>query len=812
MADSIVIKLTGDDSEFQKTLSRVGDKASSIFKGMMASQIVTKGFSMLADGIKSAISTNMQFEATMSEVQAISGATAADFERLQKTAQEYGATTAFTASEAGEALKYMALAGWDAQQSIDALGGVLNLAAASGMDLGAASDAVTDYLSAFGMEASQAGYMADLMAYAQANANTSAAQLADAYGNCAASMHAAGQDIETTTAMLMALSNQGIKGSEAGTQMAAVMRDLTQKMDDGKIMIGDTAVSVMDAQGNFRDLNDILVDVGAAVDGLGTAEASAALMTTFTARSVKAIQTLLNEGMTGVNAYEEALRGSEGTAERQAKTMLDNLQGDVKLLQSAIESLQIAAGESMNGMARGVVQDLTGMISEIAQAGQTGGPEGMMDAFTAQLPKAAGKMAELAGGLFEGIGKALPGLVRGLVDALPSVLGSLADTIPSLVDSLFAGAGTLVGNLAARLPELAMVLGKGIINLVTSAIGGVGTALYEAMAGLLGPDKGSALDQLVEGQFADLNTDGIKRIDAGTVTVDGEIDTDGYTAKIEAAKRTIAEAIYGLELDGDQEERIKQAVLNGSGIELLNETLQSLGVDEGAAAAAAEKIGSAMDSISNAVANLGLSPDAEAHLQELIASGASKEKIEKALVSMGVDPEVAGPVAQTITDAQNEIDGALSGLGLSETTAAAISASAGSSHQRRLLLMSVRTMTYHWLLVMMMRCRAIRKASVTQMPSLNTTDMMANGTNNAIQRKLEPLVTLLKMKQSMQVYLPKGNNTYGFTSCEGVCCVMKRMKKSITKMMGRIPNINSQAVMSVAELAINASITAKNNR
>ena len=220
----------------------------------------------------------------------------------------------FSASQAAEALNYMALAGWDAQQSIDALGGVLDLAAASGMDLGAASDAVTDYLSAFGMEASQAGYMADLMAYAQSKANTSAMALADAYGNCASSMHAAGQDIETTTAFLMVLANQGIKGSEAGTQMAAVMRDMTQKMKNGKIMIGNTAVAVTDAAGNFRDLSDIMADVAAATDGMGSAERSAALMTTFSARSIKAVNTILAEGMGSVNDYEMALRNSTGTA------------------------------------------------------------------------------------------------------------------------------------------------------------------------------------------------------------------------------------------------------------------------------------------------------------------------------------------------------------------------------------------------------------------------------------------------------------------------------------------------------------------
>ena len=188
MADSVKIKITGDDSDFMGKLSGIGQKAGGIFKGMMASQIVTKGISMLTSGLKSAIDTGMQFEAAMSQVAAISGATGAELEQLTETAKHYGETTMFSASQAAEALKYMALAGWGTQQSIEALPGVLDLAASSGMDLGRASDAVADYLSAFGMEASQAGYMADLMAHAQSNANTSASQLSDAYGNCASSI------------------------------------------------------------------------------------------------------------------------------------------------------------------------------------------------------------------------------------------------------------------------------------------------------------------------------------------------------------------------------------------------------------------------------------------------------------------------------------------------------------------------------------------------------------------------------------------------------------------------------------------------
>ena len=308
---------------------------------------------------KNVISVGKEFTSSMSEVGAISGATAEELELLEQTAREYGSTTKFSASEAAQALKYMALAGWDVQTSIAALPGVLNLAAASGMDLATASDMVTDYLSAFGMEAEQAAYMADLMTYAQSNSNTSAQQLGAAWGNCAANMNAAGQDIETTTSFLEAMANQGLKSAEAGTAMAAIMRDITDKMENGKVAIGDTSVAVADSEGNFRDLTDIMKDVEKAVDGLGTAESSAALSATFTARSLKGVNLILNEGVDTISGYEEALRNSTGSASDAAKTMSNNLSGDVKTMQSAFEELALKIYDDGETPIRSLVQTIT---------------------------------------------------------------------------------------------------------------------------------------------------------------------------------------------------------------------------------------------------------------------------------------------------------------------------------------------------------------------------------------------------------------------------------------------------------------------
>lgn len=353
--------------------AKKADDGFTMFKATLAN-LAADAIMRAVDGIKNlvgnVIELGQNFTSTMSEVSAISGATGEDFEKLEACAREYGATTVFSASNAAEALKYMSLAGWDADQSTSALGGVLNLAAASGMELGAASDMVTDYLSAFAMEAGDAAYFADLLSYAQSHSNTTAEALGEAYKNCAANLNAAGQDVETVTSLLEGMANQGYKGSEAGTAMAAIMRDITNGMKDGTIKIGETSVAVMDAQGNFRDLTDILTEVEAATNGMGDAERAVALSSTFTADSTEGLNLILNEGMDNIAGYEEELRGASGSAEEMANIMNDNLSGDVAAMNSAFEELGLKIYDALESKLRAGVQFITnGVIPAIEWLG-----------------------------------------------------------------------------------------------------------------------------------------------------------------------------------------------------------------------------------------------------------------------------------------------------------------------------------------------------------------------------------------------------------------------------------------------------------
>lgn len=350
--------------EGEGAAKKTGD-GFTVFKGILAN-LATQGIQMAAGAVKdfctNIVEIGKTFETSMSKVGALSGATGDDLAALEAKARELGASTTFSASQAADALGYMALAGWDTQQMLDGVGSVLTLAQAGELELAAASDLVTDYLSAFNMTAAETGRMVDVLAYAQANANTTVEGLGMAFKNCAANANAAGMDIETTSAAISMMANQGLKGSEAGTALNAVLRDMTAKMENGAIAIGNQSVAVMDAEGNYRDFTEILADVAAATDGMGDAEKAAALQSTFTADSIKGLNLLLNAGADEMVGFRDELYGCAGAAEKTAATMTDNLGGDLAAMNSAFEELSLKIYEGLQQPLRGAVQFITGTV------------------------------------------------------------------------------------------------------------------------------------------------------------------------------------------------------------------------------------------------------------------------------------------------------------------------------------------------------------------------------------------------------------------------------------------------------------------
>lgn len=372
---SIVAHLKLEMSDFNSNLNRAVEQVQqtqSSFSGLKATgeSLSTVGAALTA-GVTapvvalgaSVVKTQMTFEHSMSKVKALSGATGSDLKLLEDTAKQMGATTVYSASEAADALGYMALAGWTAKQSAAGLPGVLNLAAASGMDLAQASDLVTDYLTAFGLEAGEASRMADVLSYAQANSNTTTEMLGEAFKNCAVNAHNAGMTLEETTAILSKFADAGLKGSEGGTALNAIIRDMTQKMKNGAIAIGNTKVQVQDANGNFRSMTDIIRDVDKATEGMGDAQKTAALMTTFTADSIKGMGILCNTGADSIDNFTKKLEKSNGTAKTMADMMNSDLSGALKALGSAWEAVQLDIGDTT-----GPLSLVVGMLTKLLQA------------------------------------------------------------------------------------------------------------------------------------------------------------------------------------------------------------------------------------------------------------------------------------------------------------------------------------------------------------------------------------------------------------------------------------------------------------
>lgn len=427
-------------------LSSFGKSLSTVGAGLTAS--ITAPVMALGASV---VKTQMQFEQAMSKVQALSGATGSDLQLLEDTAKQLGESTVYSASEAADALGYMALAGWDAQQSAAGLPGVLNLAAASGMDLAQASDLVTDYLTAFGLEADQAGRMADVLSYAQANSNTTTEMLGEAFKNCAVNAHNAGMSLEETTAILSKFADAGLKGSEGGTALNAIIRDMTQKMKNGAIQIGNTKVQVQDANGNFREMTDIIADVDKATEGMGDAQKTAALMTTFTADSIKGMGILCNTGADSIEEFTKKLENSNGTAEKMSNMMNQNLSGALKTLSSAWEALQLSLGDSTGPLSLLVglltklllaIKNLPAPVKQVivtlALLAATIGPTLLI---IGKMIQAWVKMKETIGILKSGFG-----LLRGVLSGLPSVFGIIQGVVSTVGGALSSLWGVLMAN------------------------------------------------------------------------------------------------------------------------------------------------------------------------------------------------------------------------------------------------------------------------------------------------------------------------------------------------------------------------------
>lgn len=315
------------------------------------------------------VNTYKDFEAAMSQVKAVSGATGSEFDKLTAKAKEMGATTKFTAKESAEAFNYMAMAGWNAEQMTDGISGILNLAAASDEDLATTSDIVTDALTAFGLKASDATHFSDVLAQASSSANTDVGMMGETFKYVASMAGSLSYSIEDVALMTGLMANSGIKSTQAGTALNSVLTRLATNSSGAADAIAELGVNFYDSSGNARPLATVMGELREATAGMNQEQKSNLANTVAGMEAQKGLLAILNASQEDYDKLAESINHADGAAEKMSKIQLDNLSGDITYFQSAVDGLKISLGERLsNSWLRDIVQWLTAQVPNVEQA------------------------------------------------------------------------------------------------------------------------------------------------------------------------------------------------------------------------------------------------------------------------------------------------------------------------------------------------------------------------------------------------------------------------------------------------------------
>ena len=318
-------------------------------------------------GLKDTIETYKNFEAAMSQVQAISGATGSELTRLTNKAKEMGATTKFTAQESAEAFNYMAMAGWKTEDMLNGIEGILSLAAASGEDLATTSDIVTDALTAFNMKASDAGRFSDVLAAAASNANTTVSGMGETFKYAGSMAGALGYSIEDVALMTGLMANTGIKATMAGTALNSIFTRLSTNTNGAADAMSDLGIEFFTSEGNARDLSDVMGELRKATAGMSAEQKSNLANTIAGTQAQKGLLAILNASEEDYNKLADAINNADGAAANMSATMMDNLQGSITLLQSAVDGVKISFGERLSPYVRSLADWLTDQMPAVEQ-------------------------------------------------------------------------------------------------------------------------------------------------------------------------------------------------------------------------------------------------------------------------------------------------------------------------------------------------------------------------------------------------------------------------------------------------------------
>ena len=455
--------------EAGKKIEAFGDSVTGVGQKIMPASLAVAGLGTAA------VKTAADFDESMSKVAAVSGATGDDLDALREKAREMGAKTKFSASEAADAMNYMAMAGWKTEDMLSGIEGIMNLAAASGEDLAATSDIVTDALTAFGLSAQDSGHFADILAAASSNANTNVSMMGETFKYCAPIAGALGFSAEDTAQAIGLMANAGIKGSQAGTALRTIMNNLTGEIKLSGKALGDVTIATTNADGSMRDLSDILADCRGAFSQLSESEQAAAAEALVGKNAMSGFLALMNAGEGDIEklssaidscsdtfvktvdgaiipmsqALEEGIDWVEeynGVAEQMAAVMQDNLGGQLTILKSQLQELAISFGEMLMPAIRAIVSKIQAFVDKL-----NGMSESQRKAILTigLIVAALGPLLVIIGTLISKVGAAMQGFVK------------LATGVKKLGVAVKAGTGVF-GKLGAALggisaPVLAIV-------------------------------------------------------------------------------------------------------------------------------------------------------------------------------------------------------------------------------------------------------------------------------------------------------------------------------------------------------------------
>ena len=403
-----------------------------------------------------AVKVASDFDSAMSQVAAVSGATGKDLEALRDKAREMGSKTKFSASEAAEAMNYMAMAGWKTNDMLSGIEGIMNLAAASGEDLATTSDIVTDALTALGLSAEDSGHFADILAAASSNANTNVSMMGETFKYCAPVAGALGFTAEDTAEAIGLMANAGIKSSQAGTAMRSMMTNLTGEVKFVGDAFGELTIQTTNTDGSMRSLGDILADCRAAFSQMSESEKAANAEALVGKNAMSGFLAVMNAAPGDIEKLNSAINNCDGTAEKMAATMQDNLAGQLTILKSQLEELAISIGEILMPYIRQIVGWIQGLVDWL-----NGLDEGTKKIIVtvALVAAALGPVLIVIGKVVGAIGTIMT-VVPQIAGAISGVIGFVSGTVIPAISAVVAAIGWVPLAIAAVVAILVVLYNK----------------------------------------------------------------------------------------------------------------------------------------------------------------------------------------------------------------------------------------------------------------------------------------------------------------------------------------------------------------